>query len=71
MVSRKLRSSIQALIWHRLCIKRKGLNIFREGEKTMLTFFIGLFIGTLMGILTMSLLIMGKDKDRWKAGSTP
>ncbi len=37
----------------------------------MLTFIIGLFIGTLVGVATMSLLITGKDKDRLKAESAP
>lgn len=37
----------------------------------MLTFIIGLFIGALVGIATMSLLVISKDKDRLKAESTP
>jgi hypothetical protein len=37
----------------------------------MLTFIIGLFIGALVGIVTMSLLVMSKDRGRLKAESTP
>lgn len=61
--------SVQSWLWHRPC--KTNLKTFWQAEKIMLTFIIGLFIGALVGIATMSLLVISKDKDRLKAESTP
>jgi len=42
-----------------------------EGENVMLTFFIGLAVGALVGIVTMCLLMINKETDRLDMGSAP
>jgi hypothetical protein len=37
----------------------------------MVTFLIGLFIGTMVGITSMCLLVLDKGEDRLDEGSTP
>lgn len=42
-----------------------------EGENIMVAFFIGLAVGTVVGIVTMCLLMINKQTDRLDVGSTP
>ena len=37
----------------------------------MLAFFIGLFIGTVVGVAAVCLIVMGKEKDRLDVSAAP
>lgn len=43
----------------------------REEKGTMLAFFIGLFIGTVVGVAAICLIVAGKGKDRVDVSAAP